>query len=735
MGTFIRPYNYRFDGVFARASKAWLTLDDGSIAEVADDERRLIERVNAGGWWVYMEGARENALNQPLRLDNVAWTTPAPGTEVIDTPDGLTSTVGKLDDINPVNQTFLAGTFAVAVTWSLYARMLNINGSNADLNIVNGNPATVVSSFVDNYLWRRVARKNVQVDLVGNKQAQVACGDPDLLGWGACVESGPAFAYSARFPSQPLLEKIVRQAESFTPGAVTSKFNVPNGGVTDIRIEFEPDFASADVAVGDIFRLVLLDTGVAATSLVMWIEGTFGSNVRARAGYATGTPAESSALSFPAGRRLTFTFHPGASSLTIEGADSGNGTFASGIPYTFPNDASVQLGGLTTNSAYSLLSPIEFGYAGFGVRSIEQLTLNSIKVVFEDYLGLVDVLQFNPRGQYDALNPANYAISGSPGLPSIQYVQPGDVGSEVVLFFDANIPPGALVRVSPHDIVLAGDVPVPIESGARSTCDLRPQTAGKFTTVLEVVQRGEAGDNAVLETFFLNGSPPPPEAIGGVIIADDNPASPYLYYYFDVGTTSLDMEAAIEAVAGHLVRVKYPGDVEIFTGGIDENVYLFSGGQDMIVLSLIGMGAEQNAVTEAVATFPRVDIANPQTEKDTPQGATLGTFAVTDTGDLDNDHGRTYLRKRIFRRLSTMRGAFFHLTNYGLKPPTKKLFTPTTIRRLKVDLELQIRQEPGVVGVTATVTEITPGVVAVKLRVQDDNGSFELEGPIDFTAE
>lgn len=731
---FYRPFNYRFDGVFARASKAWFTHDDGSIEEVAADERRLVPRVNAGGWWVYMEGARENFITAPLDLgDAIAWDGPASSSSIppVERPDGWAGAVAEVQDFDVINQTFLVGANAALVTWSIY--VLATTGSNADVNIVNGIPATTATKATDSYLWRRAARKAVSLAGGGNKLAQLVVND---LSWAslAVVEAGPAYAQNARFPSQPILEKIVRQAESFTPGAVTSALNVPNGGVTDLHIEFEPDFASTDVNTGDVFRLVLLDTGAAATSIVMWIAGTGAGVARARAGYATGAFVETGPITFVAGRRLSLTFNMAGGALTLQGADSGNGTYVNGA-YVFPASASVQLGGLTTNSAYGLLGPLGFGYASFGVRSIEQLTLNSIKVVFEDYLGLVDVLQFNPRGATDALNPANYEITGSPGLPRVQHVQPGDVGSEVVLFFDGNIPPGALVQVSPRDIVLAGAVPVMMESGARATLDLYPQTSGKFNTVFEVVQRGEAGDGAVLETFWLNGAPAPAGAIGGVLIQDANPAAPYIHYYFEAGMTSLDMEAAIDAVAGHLVRVKYPGDPEVFTGGIDENVYQFSNGQSPIVMSLIGMGAEANAVTQAVATYPRVDIANPQTERDTPQGATLGTFAVTDTGDLDNDHGRAYLRKRIFRRLSTMKGAFFHLAGYGLKPPGKKLYTPTTIRRLKVDIELQVRQEPGVLGVTATVTEVTPGVVAVKLRVQDDNGSFELEGALDFTAE
>ena len=152
-------------------------------------------------------------------------------------------------------------------------------------------------------------------------------------------------------------------------------------------------------------------------------------------------------------------------------------------------------------------------------------------------------------------------------------------------------------------------------------------------------------------------------------------------------------------------------------------------------VQFIAFGGEVNVVAKAEATFPRVDIANPQTERDTAQGESLGTFPVTDTGDLGNDHGRAYLRKRIFRRLATARAAFFHLPGYGLEQRIKTLATPTSLRRLRMDVEQQVRQEPGVVAVRADVSELRPGIILVKLRVQDDNASFELEGALDFTAE
>lgn len=732
---YYRPFNYRFDGAFARASKAWFVNDDGSIAEVVTDERRIMLRGHSQAPWIFMEGARQNFIVSPLDLeDGTAWDIPATGDSIppIPPPDGWGGAVAEVQDFDAILQTFLVGSNAAFVTWSVY--VLGSTGSNATLWINNGTPNTGTVTSTNQGIWTRATRKAVSLAAGGNKSAQLVVND---LSWAriACVEAGPAYAQNARFPSQPILETTTRAAESFTVGTIIPELLTANGGATGFRISFEPDFASGDVVSGDAFRIVLLDTGVAGTSIILWLEGTGGGAVRARYGYLTGAFAASGSLTFEAGQRLDFIVDFAGGFLVVQGATAGNGTFSNST-YALTVNAQVKLGGVTTTSAYGLISPLEFTFAGFSFGTIEQLTATSIKVTFEDYLGPVSVLQFDPNGPHDALNPANYIIGGSSGLPAVQYVQPGAVGSEVVLFFDATLTPGATVSIAPGDIVLAGIVPVSIEHGAPAFWDFFQLTGGVLDTVLELTVVGETGDGSLFTTWQWGGDPLLRPGVGGVEILDDNPERPWINYWFiPYETTVADMEDALAAVAGHLVRIKIPGSAHVFIASDEFEQMGAANGQFPPVFTLIAFGAEVNAVAQAQATFPRVDIANPQTPKDAPQGASLGTFQVTDTGDLANDHGRTYLRKRVFRRLSTMRAAFFHLKDYGLNPPSKKLFTPTSLRRLKNDVEMQIRQEPGVVGVRAAVTELRPGVASIKLRIQDDNGSFELEGALDFTAE
>lgn len=735
-----RPFNYRYDGVFSRASDAWAELDDGSIRGYVTDERRLLSRPNDGGDWIIMEGPRENYLADPLDTAAGGWDNPATGSSVEDTPGGSAS-VGLSLATEVINQTFLVGANGMLVAASLYS-MSKDAVQLGDINIVNGIPSTTVSLNQYPNLWTRHQRKAVSLSGGGNKLIQFET-QTDAVTWGAVVECGPAYSIIARFASHPILDTVARARDVYSAGNITAELLALQGGPDALVVTVTPDFDHSD-AGSDYFELVRLSTGNLATTIVVWLAGGGGGTCRAYAGYYIGAQVQSGNITFKgrhqpldgaAANRLTLTFYPATGTLVVAGALTGNGVFTNSA-FAF-SPAEVILGGVLNNeAAYSAIAPIALGFPSWGIESIEQLTLNSIKVTFADYLGPVDVLQFDPRGVNDALNPANYVITGTPGLPRVQYVQPGETGASVVLFFDGNIPAGALVGVSPRNLVFAGEYPIGMESGARASCDLA-QLTGRIGTVLETVQIGESGDQALFSTWEWSGDPLLRPGVAGVEIVLDDPARPMVnYWYLADETTVAEMEAAIEGVAGHLLRVKHPGNPHVFKAGTDEFEQMqFSNGQDAVVLTLIGVGNEVNATTQALATYPRVDIANPQTERDTPQGAALGTFQVSDTGDLENDHGRTYLRKRIFRRLGTMKAGFFHLAGYGLKPPSGRLFTPTTLRRLKVDVELQVRQEPGVVGVRATVTEQSPGVVLVQLRVQDDNGSFELEGALDFTAE
>lgn len=122
------------------------------------------------------------------------------------------------------------------------------------------------------------------------------------------------------------------------------------------------------------------------------------------------------------------------------------------------------------------------------------------------------------------------------------------------------------------------------------------------------------------------------------------------------------------------------------------------------------------------------DVANPFLLKDaTFNPPNLGTYQLTDGGDIGSDKGRTNLRKRIFRRLSVTPTGFFHLDNYGLETGEKGLIRPDDLRQLKSRAEAQVLQEPEVVGVRieASVDPRSPNVVNLLVKARDNIGNLD----------
>jgi hypothetical protein len=135
-----------------------------------------------------------------------------------------------------------------------------------------------------------------------------------------------------------------------------------------------------------------------------------------------------------------------------------------------------------------------------------------------------------------------------------------------------------------------------------------------------------------------------------------------------------------------------------------------------------GMGSARAAIDE---TQPLVDILNPQTQK-----AINGSLVVGSNGDYRLESGVQLLKKLIYRRLTTAQGAFYHLAgiSYGLGLRSKEFYTPSGLIVLKSNVEGQVRLEPEVGDVRATLTLSAKGALnlalQVKLRTTDQKISF-----------
>lgn len=134
------------------------------------------------------------------------------------------------------------------------------------------------------------------------------------------------------------------------------------------------------------------------------------------------------------------------------------------------------------------------------------------------------------------------------------------------------------------------------------------------------------------------------------------------------------------------------------------------------------------------------DIANPQTLESLleatggsdPTG--LGTYPIDGTGDYATDSGIHNLKKRVFRRIMTLKGAFLHAPEYGLgiAAYSKRLNVPANRALFEKEAESQISQEPDVkkVKVQVLADVNTPGLIRIFIFVRTVSGSdFKFETP------
>lgn len=133
------------------------------------------------------------------------------------------------------------------------------------------------------------------------------------------------------------------------------------------------------------------------------------------------------------------------------------------------------------------------------------------------------------------------------------------------------------------------------------------------------------------------------------------------------------------------------------------------------------------------------DIANPQTltaALDPLPEVTdlvLGTFPVDEGGDYAADEGISNLKKRVFRRLFTRKGAFAHMPEYGIGIQTysKKLNTFSTRQLLIAEIEKQLSQEPDIARMRAVAIQRAPGLVVFAILIRTVIGTgVKFEAPV-----
>jgi hypothetical protein len=105
-----------------------------------------------------------------------------------------------------------------------------------------------------------------------------------------------------------------------------------------------------------------------------------------------------------------------------------------------------------------------------------------------------------------------------------------------------------------------------------------------------------------------------------------------------------------------------------------------------------------------------------------------GTLVMTPGGDYDVETGTALVKKLILRRLFSAPGDFFHLPDYGLGLRVKEPIAPGAMSRLKAEIERQVKLEPEVEQVRASLSLSTDGVLIVRVQARLTSGA-----PADLT--
>ncbi len=142
------------------------------------------------------------------------------------------------------------------------------------------------------------------------------------------------------------------------------------------------------------------------------------------------------------------------------------------------------------------------------------------------------------------------------------------------------------------------------------------------------------------------------------------------------------------------------------------------------VAAFIGFGLP-TLMSPVVGTqlLGRYDLANPSLRADAQGNVVVfGTLQIDSTGDLQNETGIAYLRKRIIRRFTTRRGTILAIPTYGLAIPMKRNLSVSEMFRLQADCIAQCRQEPDVSDVSVSITQPVPGAIIIYVRLRTVDG-------------
>lgn len=103
-----------------------------------------------------------------------------------------------------------------------------------------------------------------------------------------------------------------------------------------------------------------------------------------------------------------------------------------------------------------------------------------------------------------------------------------------------------------------------------------------------------------------------------------------------------------------------------------------------------------------------------------------GSLQTTEAGGYARVYGVDVIRKLIFRRLTTMPGSFFYLSDseYGVGLKIKGILRTHSLAALQREITDEIAREPGVIEVKVRLS-LGSGVLSIHVRARTDLGEVE----------
>lgn len=189
-------------------------------------------------------------------------------------------------------------------------------------------------------------------------------------------------------------------------------------------------------------------------------------------------------------------------------------------------------------------------------------------------------------------------------------------------------------------------------------------------------------------------------------------------------TTELVQGSPTEGVTKTIARLFFDADLDpnaTYQITADPAIETLSGGGITAPLSADFLTTERGFVP-VFAEVPQEDRTDIASAGDASQIG--GTYRYDETGDLENESGDTYLRKRVLRRATTIPGTILHLPNYGAGKRLKTTISASDIAEYRAELRAQVLLEPDVRAATVSVVRVVPGILRTTIQITDRTGTL-----------